>query len=79
MEEWTRLMGGKAFITDLGADRTVTVENVKQIMGRYAVWSPMKNSDGHTIVEIGSDLAALTSHYGIPSDRVCRVQTASDQ
>ncbi|MDE6261106.1 MAG: hypothetical protein K2M42_09660 [Oscillospiraceae bacterium] len=76
MDEWARLMGGKTFITDLGADRTVTVEDVEQVLGRYAVWSPLKGQDGHTIVEVGSDLTALMGRYNIPSERVCAVQTA---
>ena len=76
MDEWVRLMGGKTFITDLGADRAVTVEDVEQVLGRYAVWSPLKGQDGHTIVEVGSDLTALMSRYSIPSERVCAVQTA---
>lgn len=75
MEEWVRLMGGKTFITDLGRDRTVMVKEVEQILGRYAVWSPMRGRDGHTVVEVSSDLAGLMRRYSIPAERVCTVRT----
>lgn len=75
MEEWDCLMGGKAFITDLGKDHTVMVKEVEQTLGRYAVWSPMKGRDGHTIVEVSSDLTGLMCRYGIPVERVCTVRT----
>lgn len=75
MEEWDRLMAGKAFITDLGEDHTITVKEEEQILGRYAVWSPLKGRDGHTIVEVSSDLEALMQRHGIPSERICAVRS----
>ena len=75
MEEWDRLMAGKAFITDLGKDRTVIVKEEEQTLGRYAVWSPLKNRNGHTILEISSDLALLMQRHGIPFERVCVVRS----
>lgn len=75
MEEWAGLMRGKPFITDLGGSRTVSVRGEEQTLGRYAAWSPLKGRDGHTIVEVSSDLAALMARYRVPRDRVCALQT----
>lgn len=63
MDQWEALMAGKAFITDLGADNLP--------VGRYAVWSPLSGSQGHTVVEVGQELDTLMDRYHIPCDRVC--------
>lgn len=76
MEEWADLIRGKAFITDLGQDHTVTLEDSEQLLGRYAVWSPLKGQEGHTIIEVSSDLTTLMSRYSIPPELVCTAQTA---
>ncbi len=71
MEDWTELMAGRVFITDLGAPRESQVEGETVTLERYAVWSPMQSGEGHTVVEVGADLDALMARYGVPSDRVC--------
>lgn len=79
MDEWLKLMAGKPFITDIGEDRTVTVNDEERVMGRYAVWSPLKGRDGHTIVDVGSNLAALMLRYHVPSDRVCALACQAEK
>ncbi len=71
MEDWTELMAGRTFITDLGAPRESQVEGKTVTLERYAVWSPMKSGEGHTVVEVGGDLAALMARYSVSADRVC--------
>lgn len=71
MQEWSQIMNGRAFITDLGESPTKTIEGVETKIGRYAVWSPVTNSDSHQIVEVGEDLKILMDKYGIPLERVC--------
>lgn len=71
MEDWTELMAGRVFITDLGVSRESQVEGKTVILERYAVWSPLQGGGGHTVVEVGGDLEALMARYGVPSDRVC--------
>ncbi len=71
MEDWAELMAGRTFITDLGAPRESRVEGKAVTLERYAAWSPMQNGEGHTVVEVGGDLAELMERYGVPSDRVC--------
>lgn len=67
MDDWKELMEGRTFITDLGVPR--------QAVGRYAVWSPLRGAEGHTVVEVGSDLHTLMERYGIPAERVCTLTT----
>lgn len=67
--EWTKLMAGQVFMTDLGAQPPSDAD--RPDVGRYAVWSPMANSDRHQIVEVGTDLNYLQKKYGVPDDRLC--------
>ncbi len=71
MEDWTELMAGRVFITDLGAPRQSRVEGETVTLERYAVWSPLRGGEGHTVVEVGADLEALMRRYGVPADRIC--------
>lgn len=71
MDQWKELMEGHAFITDLGRPQEVEVEGKRNILGRYAVWSPLQSGTGHTVVEVGSDLGELMNRYGISDSRVC--------
>ncbi len=73
MQDWNELMSGKAFITDLGAGKTSVINGEEVSVGQYAVWSPVTNSQGHQVIEVGSDLEALMKKYSIPEDRVCRL------
>ncbi len=74
MEDWTELMAGRTFITDLGAPRESRVEGKPVTLERYAAWSPMKGGEGHTVVEVSGDLAALMARYGVSADRVCTLK-----
>ncbi len=74
MEDWTALMAGQVFITDLGAPRQSEVAGKPVTLDRYAVWSPMNTGEGHTVVEVGADLEALMRRYGVPADRVCTLR-----
>ena len=56
MEQWEAMMGGKTFITDLGEERHAEINGVDTVVGRYAVWSPIRNASRHQIVEVGCDL-----------------------
>lgn len=71
MEDWDRLMEGKTFITDLGAGRPLQPEGADACLGRYAVWSPVKEGPGHVIVEVGGELAPLMERYSVSPDLVC--------
>ncbi len=73
MQDWNELMAGKAFITDLGVGKTSVINGEEVSVGQYAVWSPVTNSKGHQVIEVGSDLEALMKKYSIPEDRVCRL------
>ena len=66
LEELTQ---GKVFISDISTENTTTINGNKVIIGRYAVWSPLKDKPGHMIIEVGNDLAQLQQKYNI-SDRL---------
>lgn len=73
MEKWSELMKNKPFITDMGVSRTSVINDEEVTVGRYAVWSPVSNSTGHQVVEVGEDLDELKRKYSIPEERVCRL------
>ncbi len=73
MPTWEELMAGKTFITDLGAEHHAEIEGEDTIVGRYAVWSPIRGCDRHQVVEVGSDLTKLAQKYHIPRERICSV------
>ena len=67
LEELTQ---GKVFISDISTDNTTTINGNKVIIGRYAVWSPLKDKPGHMIIEVGNDLAQLQQKYNISDSLV---------
>lgn len=73
MVKWEELMENKAFITDLGENQCSVIEKQEMIVGRYAVWSPLRNSKNHQVIEVGENLEYLRKKYQIPEDRVCRL------
>lgn len=73
MVDWSELMKGNAFITDLGSSQAAVMEDRTVTVGRYAVWSPLRGSRNHQIIEVGEDLEALKAKYNIPEERVCRL------
>ncbi len=73
MSEWNELMQNKFFITDLGGEQNTFIGDVQMTIGRYAVWSPLKNACRHAIVEVGSDLDALKKKYSVSDERICRI------
>lgn len=78
MQDWNELMSGKTFITDLGVTKTSVINGEEVNIGQYAVWSPVTNSTGHQVIEVGSDLEVLMQKYTIPEDRVCRLAANTD-
>lgn len=73
MQNWSELMQNKAFITDMGISRTSVINGEEVTVGRYAVWSPVTNSQSHQVIEVGEDLDELKRKYGIPEERICRL------
>lgn len=73
MPEWSELMKNRFFITDLGEPQTAVVNDKQVTIGRYAVWSPAKNTQQHSIVEVGDDLEALKKKYFVSDERICRL------
>lgn len=67
LEELTQ---GKVFISDISTKNTTTINGNKVIIGRYAVWSPLKDKPGHMIIEVGNDLAQLQQKYNISDSLV---------
>ena len=65
MTDWESLTSNKLFLTDLGQDQSVEVEGQQVVLGRYAVWAPIPNSDRLQVVEVGSDLEALAAKYDL--------------
>lgn len=65
MTNWKKLMKGKPFITDLGKNPLSPL--------RYAVWSPVRNSESHQVVEVSETLPCMMEKYKIPQERVCTV------
>ena len=69
MCEWEEVNKGKKFISDLGKSSNITVGDVTQLMGRYAVWVP--TDDGrHQVVEVGDNVEILKKKYDIPQERI---------
>lgn len=73
MTDWSELMKNKVFITDLGKNQTAVIGEKEVAVGRYAVWSPSKNSRNHLIIEVGDNLETLQKKYSVPDNRVCRL------
>lgn len=67
LEELTQ---GKVFISDISTENTTTINGNKVIIGRYAVWSPLKDKPGHMIIEVGNDLTHLQQKYNISDNLV---------
>jgi len=65
MPNWKELMKGQPFISDMGSG--------EHPAGQYAVWSPVRNSDSHQIIEVSNSLNDMMEKYNIPGDRVCYV------
>lgn len=70
--KWEELFKNKTFITDLRENQRVEDgEGSVSVVGRYAVWSPMKNSNNHCVIEVGDNLDFLKNKYNISDDRIC--------
>jgi len=69
--DWETMMDGQVFITDLGENQLSVVNEQETVLGRYAVWSPVKGQKGHQIVEVSEALDYLLEKYHIPQDKVC--------
>ena len=64
-------MKGRLFITDLGKNQFAEISSETKVVGRYAVWAPIRNSERHQVIEVGERLEDLKEKYRIPADRVC--------
>lgn len=74
MEDWSALNKGKCFITDLGSEQTKEVDGKIVTLGRYAIWSPIANTDNHCIVEISSDCGQLQKKYNVSDTMIYHLQ-----
>ena len=73
MDTWKKLVGNRAFISDLGKSHEAEIGGTKTIVGRYAVWAPVEGSERHQVIEVGDDLDALQQKYGIPIELVLKL------
>lgn len=78
MSQWNELMQGKLFITDLGENCHAEIDGVDTVVGRYAVWAPIRNADRHQIIEVGRELPPLAEKYSIPQERICIVASEGE-
>lgn len=68
MDDVLQLQENEYFISDIGENREVQIENEKIIMGRYAV---IKNHEGKLqVLEVGCDLEHLMGKYHVSSERL---------
>jgi hypothetical protein len=79
MANWQAFIGKQVFISDLGAHQIAEIDGRATCVGRYAVWSPIANTEGHRVIEVSEDLAALRQKYGVPPERVLRLVHAGER
>ncbi|NJD04183.1 MAG: hypothetical protein FIA99_16685 [Ruminiclostridium sp.] len=79
MYNWNKLMENQVFISDLGSNQEAVVEGQAVLLGRYAVWSPVTNSKGHQVIEVGDDLQDLCKKYHVPQERICTILTEEER
>lgn len=73
MDTWKHLVGDRSFISDLGKNQEAEIAGTKTVLGRYAVWVSVPETDRHRIVEVGDDLSALMEKYDVPSELVLKL------
>ncbi len=73
MDTWKHLVGDRSFISDLGRNQEADIAGTKTVLGRYAVWVSVPETDKHRIVEVGDDLSALMEKYNVPSELVLKL------
>ena len=59
MDTWKKLVGNRAFISDLGKSHEAEIGGTKTIVGRYAVWVPVEGSERHQVIELVLKLGAF--------------------
>ena len=79
MNNWNEIMKNEVFITDLGENKTSVINGKEVVVGRYAVWSPVSNGEGHQVIEVGEDLEFLMEKYNISQDKVCKLLTKESE
>lgn len=67
---WQKLTANKVFISDLGQTPIASINDQEVPVGRYAVWSPVKNSSSHQVVEVSDDLHYLQTKYQVADELV---------
>lgn len=72
MDEWSRHVRGKIYITDLGKNDMMDLFTGPEAIGRYLVWVPCPDEDRHIIADEGNDLEVLMKKYNVPLHRVER-------
>ena len=65
---WQNLTANKVFISDLGHTPIASVNDLNVPVGRYAVWSPVKNSSSHQVIEVSDDLHYLQTKYHVANE-----------
>ncbi len=79
--DWDSLTRGQAFITDLGFEPNYLQpmpNGPPLLLGRYAAFLPVPDSDRHQIQESSNDIEYLRAKYDCSEDRVLRIMSASD-
>lgn len=69
--EWSELVSGKNFITDLGDKTEIEGQGV---VCRYAVWKPTEEAGKHQTAEVGNNLYELREKYQVSEDMVMRIR-----
>lgn len=76
--DWNNLVKGRHFLTDRGEETRVETPDGDMVLGRFAVWAPIPNTDRHQVVEVGSDGDALADKYAIPADLRMRLMNPAE-
>jgi hypothetical protein len=63
--DWHKLTARRAFISDLGGERMTNVNGEETVIGRYAAWLPVPQTDRHQVVEVSANLESLKKKYGV--------------
>lgn len=68
MDDMMQLQEDECFISDLGENKEIQIEDENVVMGRYAV---IKNHEGQLqMLEVGSNLERLMEKYHVAPGRI---------
>lgn len=74
MNEWQQLTKDKCFISDIGESQSVQINGKTESLGRFAVWSPVLEAQGHQVIEVGNCVDELMKKYKIPQELVMTLE-----